>query len=295
MQVLIGRKKNMTTRFDSRGNAVPVTVIFASPNLIVGHRQPERDGYSALQLGFEAAKKPKNPQKKGYKDLKFVPKIVREFRVNPDEGVDASVGTEITVADFSSGDVLKVTGTSRGKGFTGVVKRWGFAGGPRTHGQSDRERAPGSIGQTTTPGRVYKGKKMAGHSGNASTTVSGITVYDVDKENNLILVKGALPGPSNSLLLIEKIGSRKPLVEASGVEEEAKVTPEVEIEGEQQASENNTTEEENVSEGQETQPNEPSVEAVEAKTEGESVEGETSDKKSADSPAPSESEDQPEK
>lgn len=210
----------MTTRFDSRGNAVAVTIISATPNLVVGHRVADKDGYTAVQLGSGIAKKPKNPQKLAYKSLKFVPRTVREFRVGEINDQTPSVGSEITVSDFASGDILKVTGTSRGKGFAGVVKRWGFAGGPRTHGQSDRERAPGSIGQTTTPGRVYKGKKMAGHTGNARMTVTGVVVYDVDTEHNLLLVKGAIPGARNGLLLIEKVGSKKPLLESKVVEEE---------------------------------------------------------------------------
>lgn len=278
MQVIIGKKKNMTTRFDSRGNAVPVTVITTSPNLVVGHRQMEKDGYIALQVGAGIAKKPKDPQKKGYKDLKFVPQTIREFRVKEIDDNSQSIGTELSVSDFASGDILKVTGTSRGKGFAGVVKRWGFAGGPRTHGQSDRERAPGSIGQTTTPGRVYKGKKMAGHTGSTKKTISGIVVYDVDTENNLILVKGAIPGAQNSLLLIEKIGSKKPLVEAR-VEEQAIVEPVEEVKTE-------TVEAENVAGESQEQIEEKSTE--EGSETGETAEAETPVENSSDSPTPQE-------
>ncbi len=278
MQVIIGKKKNMTTRFDSRGNAVPVTVITTSPNLVVGHRQMEKDGYIALQVGAGIAKKPKDPQKKGYKDLKFVPQTIREFRVKEIDDNSQSIGTELSVSDFASGDILKVTGTSRGKGFAGVVKRWGFAGGPRTHGQSDRERAPGSIGQTTTPGRVYKGKKMAGHTGSTKKTISGIVVYDVDTENNLILVKGAIPGAQNSLLLIEKIGSKKPLVEAR-VEEQAIEEPVEEVKTE-------TVEAENVAGESQEQIEEKSTE--EGSETGETAEAETPVENSSDSPTPQE-------
>lgn len=276
----------MITRFDSRGNAVPVTVIFASTNLVVGQRLLDRDGYSALQVGFETAKKPKNPQKKGYKDLKFVPKTVREFRVTLDES-SLPIGSELSVADFTSGDVLKVTGTSKGKGFAGVVKRWGFAGGPRTHGQSDRERAPGSIGATSSPGRVFKGKKMAGHTGNAQVTVSGIVVYDTDPENNLLLVRGAIPGPNNSLLLIEKVGSKKPLVEAKVIEE-----PEaVEEASSKEASENNNIQATEAIEevGVEETPEQIEESATQVVTEeGESVQTTNAEENSSDSPTPPE-------
>lgn len=274
----------MTTRFDSRGNAVPITVVFASPNLIVGHRQPEKDGYTAIQVGFETAKKPKNPQKINYKDLQFIPKNIKEFRVSEISDDTQSIGTQLTVADFSSGDILKVTGTSRGKGFAGVVKRWGFAGGPRTHGQSDRERAPGSIGQTTTPGRVYKGKKMAGHTGNARTTITGVTVYDVDTENNLIFIKGALPGWTNSMLLIEKVGSKKPLVEPKITEVEEEISEEVESQSTQQTPESDAVTAE--------QPETETQEEIEAKSKeegnevGENSANQTPDENSSDSPTP---------
>jgi len=116
------------------------------------------------------------------------------------------------VTEFQPGDLVKITGWSKGKGFTGVVKRWGFAGGPRTHGQSDRERAPGSIGQTTTPGRVFKGKKMAGRAGGARVTVSGLTVMDTDEKSRLLLIKGIVPGPKTGRLIIKKYGEVKKFV-----------------------------------------------------------------------------------
>lgn len=272
----------MTTRFDSRGNAVPVTVVFASPNLVVGHRQQEKDGYTAIQVGFETAKKPKNPQKINYKNLQFVPKNIKEFRVSEISEDIQPVGAQLTVGDFSSGDILKVTGTSRGKGFAGVVKRWGFAGGPRTHGQSDRERAPGSIGQTTTPGRVYKGKKMAGHTGNVQTTITGVTVYDVDTENNLIFIKGALPGWTNSMLLIEKVGSKKPLVESKPSEEENSEDVEA------QSAQPNSEPEEAVTDQSdaETQEQIETKSTEEGSEAGESSVDQTPVEKSSDSPTP---------
>lgn len=117
-----------------------------------------------------------------------------------------------TLEAFQPGDLVKVTGWSKGKGFTGVVKRWGFKGGPKTHGQSDRQRAPGSIGQTTTPGRVYKGKKMAGRAGGTKITISGLTVMDIDKKNNFLLIKGLVPGAKKGKLVIKKYGQNKKFV-----------------------------------------------------------------------------------
>ena len=289
MQMLLGKKKNMITRFDSRGNSVPVTIISATTNLVVGHRQTERDGYSALQIGFETAKRPKSSMKKGYKDLKFIPKTVREFRFNETLEVPA-IGTEITVADFASGDVLKVTGTSRGKGFAGVVKRWGFAGGPRTHGQSDRERAPGSIGMATTPGRVFKGKKMAGHTGNARKTVSGVIVYDIDVENNLILVKGAIPGAPNSLLMLEKVSSKKPLVEPKSTETVSETDKDSVGESVIEVAPDEETPIENTVDTEETIEEVVEVENAtqEGSAEGENIDSETPSENSSDSPTPPE-------
>lgn len=128
---------------------------------------------------------------------------------------------------FQPGDLLKITGWSKGKGFTGVVKRWGFKGGPKTHGQSDRQRAPGSIGQTTTPGRVYKGKKMAGRAGGAKITISGLTLMEVDEKNKILLVKGLVPGPKKGKILIKKSGQNRQFVPLMRVgEKEIKETEE---------------------------------------------------------------------
>lgn len=183
---ILGVKKEMEARFDTRGRRVPVTKIFAEPNTVILKRE------NRAQLGLSTS-------------VGKAPKFRREVKT---EG-EVQVGDKVTVSIFTPGDKVKVTGTTKGRGFTGVVKRWGFAGGPKTHGQSDRHRAPGSIGQTTTPGRVYKGKKMAGHSGNVKKTVIGLEVIETNPTKNLLVVKGSVPGAKNGYLLIEKTGKVK--------------------------------------------------------------------------------------
>jgi large subunit ribosomal protein L3 len=159
-----------------------------------------------VQLGFGEAKKLSSPEKGHIKDLgKF--RYIREFRVDDTESVE--VGDKVDVSHFKEGDIIDVTGMSKSKGFAGVVKRHGFAGGPKTHGQSDRHRAPGSIGSTSTPGRVLKGTRMAGRMGNDRVTVRGLEVCKADVERNILLVKGAVPGYKNGLLLIKKSSKRK--------------------------------------------------------------------------------------
>ena len=165
-----------------------------------------KEGYNAAQLGFSEVRKPKSPRRGRAKEKETVKfKHLREFRVADIEAIEA--GQKVDVSLFKAGDMVDVTGVSRGKGFAGVVKRHHFAGGPKTHGQSDRHRAPGSIGSTTTPGRVLKGMRMAGHMGNKRVTACNLEVFEADPARNLLLVKGAVPGMRNSLLLIRK--SRK--------------------------------------------------------------------------------------
>jgi large subunit ribosomal protein L3 len=166
----------------------------------------ETDGYTAAKLGFGAAKKLKSVlkgQSKGLGEFKFL----REFRMETAEGV--KVGDKLDVSLFKPGDKVTVTGISKGRGFAGGVKRYHFHGGPKTHGQSDRNRAPGSIGSTTTPGRVYKGTRMAGHMGDDRVTVRNMEVLKADVEKNLLLVKGPVPGAKNGLLLIGMSSGRK--------------------------------------------------------------------------------------
>ena len=198
---LIGRKVGMTQLFQADGTMIPVSVVSVEPNTVTRLRTPERDGYTAVQLGAEPSKRLTKPEAGQLKDLPQVAKI-REFRV--DAVGDYSVGQQIGLGDlFSEGDLVDVTGTSKGKGFAGHIKRHHFHRGPKTHG-SDHHRAPGSIGPGTTPGRVYKGMKMAGHMGDERITVKKVKVVRLDADRNLILVKGSVPGPRNSVVLVKK-------------------------------------------------------------------------------------------
>ncbi len=205
MPVLLGRKQNMTMRFDVSGKQIPATLISAGPCVVVRKRIPEKDGYSAYQIGFEKNSKATKPLQKKLQDLPFLPKIIREIT----EDQELAIGQELKADIFQTGDLVKVTGVSKGRGFAGVIKRYGFAGGPKTHGQSDRERAPGSIGSTTTPGRVFKGKRMAGRMGQDKVTIRNLTVVDIDPEKNILIVSGSVPGARGGLLTIKKIGTAK--------------------------------------------------------------------------------------
>jgi large subunit ribosomal protein L3 len=201
---LIGKKIGMTQIFDSDGVAIPVTVIEAGPCYVTQVRTPENDGYSAVQLGFVEAK-PKRltgGQLGHLKRNNLQPlRVLREFRVKTP---DVQEGDQVTVGSFATGEKVDVVGTSKGKGFQGGVKRYHFKGGPKTHGQSDRHRAPGSRGSGTTPGRVYKGARGAGHMGNDRVTASGLKVVLVDAERNLIGVRGSVPGAKGGVVLIKE-------------------------------------------------------------------------------------------
>ena len=206
IQGIIGRKLGTTQFFGEKGNAEAATMIEAGPCTVVQVKTSESDGYTAAKLGFGAAKKLKSVlkgQSKGLGEFKFF----REFRMESAEGV--KVGDKLDVSLFKPGDKITVTGISKGRGFAGGVKRYHFHGGPKTHGQSDRNRAPGSIGSTTTPGRVYKGTRMAGHMGDDRVTVRNMEVLKADVKKNLLLVKGPVPGAKNGLLLIGMSSGRK--------------------------------------------------------------------------------------
>ena len=198
---LIGRKVGMTQVFQDDGTMVAVSILAIEPNTVTRLRTTDRDGYTAVQLGTDVTKKLNKPDAGQLKDL---PKVatIREFRVdNVDE---FSVGQTLSIDDlFSPGDEVDVTGVSKGKGFAGHIKRHHFARGPKTHG-SDHHREPGSIGPGTTPGRVYKGLKMAGHRGDERTTIKKVRVVRADLDRNLLLVQGSLPGPRGSLILVKK-------------------------------------------------------------------------------------------
>ena len=203
IQEVMGRKLGMTQIFGENGKAEAVTVVEAGPCVVIQVKTEAREGYNAAQLGFGKTKKLKSPQRGHLKELGEF-KYLREFRLDDTDGIN--VGDSVDVRLFQAGDLVNVTGISKGKGFAGTVKRHGFAGGPKTHGQSDRHRAPGSIGAGTSPGRVLKGTRMSGHMGNERVTVRKLRVLKTDPERNLLLVRGAVPGAKNGLLLIGKSG-----------------------------------------------------------------------------------------
>ena len=194
----------MTRIFGDDGSVVPVSVIEATPNTVTRIRDVEKDGYAALQLGAGVSRRSTKPVAGQFKHLDKElqhPKAVREVRLDTTE--EYEVGQQLGVDLFEAGELVDVTGVSKGHGFTGVIARHHFRRGPKTHG-SDHHRAPGSIGAGTYPGRVWKGTRMAGHMGNEQVTVKKLKVVKIDPERNLILVKGAVPGARNGLLLVQK-------------------------------------------------------------------------------------------
>jgi large subunit ribosomal protein L3 len=200
---IIGIKLGMIQVFTEGGKCVPVTAVEAGPCKVTQVKAEAADGYSAAQIGFGQAKRLSSPEKGHLKELGQF-KYLREIRLKTTEGL--KLGEVIDVNQFKAGDTVDVTGISKGKGFAGVVKRHHFHGGPKTHGQSDRNRAPGAIGSTTTPGHVWKGLKMAGHLGNERVTVKNLKIQSSDASKNILLIEGAVPGAKNSLVLIKKIG-----------------------------------------------------------------------------------------
>ncbi|MGC9522373.1 MAG: 50S ribosomal protein L3 [Anaerolineae bacterium] len=213
---ILGRKVGMTQVFQEDGTVAPVTVVEAGPCYVTQVRTPDRDGYGAVQIGYGDAKvKHLTGGQIGHLEKAGVPHLrhLREVRIGSDDE-DYEVGQRILVDIFEPGERVDVEGRSKGRGFAGVVKRWHFAGGPRTHGQSDRERAPGSIGACATPGKVWKGQKMPGHMGNKRTTIQNLEVVLVDPERNLLAVRGSVPGPRGGLVLVK--GARKQRVAKGG-------------------------------------------------------------------------------
>jgi len=198
---IIGKKIGMTQLFGEDGKVEPVTAIEAGPCFVTQIKRMDKEGYEAVQLGFDIAKRLNLPGKGHLKKVGML-KHLCEFEVSDIDSID--VGHKVDVSIFNPGDLVDVTGISKGKGFAGVVKRYHFSGGPKTHGQSDRHRAPGSIGAGTTPGRVLKGLKMAGHMGNERVTVRRLKVVQADADRNLLLVRGAVPGSRKGLLTIKR-------------------------------------------------------------------------------------------
>jgi large subunit ribosomal protein L3 len=202
---IIGKKIGMTQLFQESGETVAVTAIQAGPSVVTQVKSQDRDGYDAVQVGFIENKvrqsQLNSPEKGHLRDLENV-RYLREFRADDISSIKR--GDKVDVGFLKQGDLVNVIGLSKGRGFAGVVKRHHFAGGPKTHGQTDRHRAPGSIGATTWPGRVLKGKRMAGHMGNRRVTARNLKVVQADPERNLLLVEGAVPGANGGLLVIEK-------------------------------------------------------------------------------------------
>jgi large subunit ribosomal protein L3 len=205
VQGIIGKKVGMTQVYAENGRAYPVTVIEAGPCVIVQRKSKDKDGYSAVQLGLVEARKAKSVTKpmKGHFDKAGLPpcRVLREFRV--EDGAEVKVGDKVSVELFAPGDTLTVSGISRGKGFQGVIKRHNFRGGAATHG-SMFHRAPGSIGASAFPSRVLPGMKGAGHMGTDKVTLRNVTVVRVDAGNNLLIVRGAVPGAGGSIVVIRK-------------------------------------------------------------------------------------------
>lgn len=202
---LIGKKIGITQAFDEKGNVYPVTVIQAGPCTVFQKKTEKKDGYSSVQLGFVEERGRKRPTKPltGHCDKAGIPppRILREFRLF--EQADVKVGDQFFVDIFEIGEKVHITGRSKGKGFAGVVKRWGYHGGKDSHG-SMFHRAPGSIGASAYPSRVVKGKKLPGHMGDKRVTVRNLMVVQADKENNLLVIKGSIPGANGGYLLIKK-------------------------------------------------------------------------------------------
>lgn len=223
LNTLLGQKERMSQTF-IEGQRIAVTFVKTGPCVVTQIKNKDKDGYWAVQLGFsqKSIKNVTKPQQGHLREVikdKKAPRFLREVKFKNEPKF--IVGDIISVKDiFKKGDVITVTGTSKGKGWAGVVKRWHFAGGPKTHGQSDRERAPGSIGQGTTPGRVLKNKHMAGRMGNERVTVKNLVVVDIDETKDLIAVSGAIPGKTGGLVTITKLhaGRLDELVQETQVE-----------------------------------------------------------------------------
>jgi large subunit ribosomal protein L3 len=270
---IFGRKVGMTQVFSAGGEARGVTVVEAGPCIVVQIKTQERDGYDAIQLGFGRRKRVNDALKghmRGLGEFRYL----REVRV--DDPNEYTVGQTLGVELFEEGEFVDVVGTSKGKGFAGGVKRYHFHGGPKTHGQSDRHRAPGSIGSGTTPGRVRKGLHMAGHMGDDRVTVKNLRVFDTDTSRNVLLIEGSVPGGTNGLLRIRKTGrvSNEPkLVRAAAPaadDEEAPAAAE-EAEEAEETEEPTAEVEETTEEVAEEEPGAEAEEAPEAAAEEEPV------------------------
>jgi large subunit ribosomal protein L3 len=208
---MIGRKVGMMRLYDGTGRVRPVTAIELGPNRVTQIRTVDRDGYAAMQVGFQHGRKRMTQPARGHLRSAGIEEqlgTLREFPLPADAEVE--VGAELTVADIEPGQYVSVAGVSKGRGFAGVVRRWNFRGGPKTHGQSDRHRAPGSVGAGTTPGKVWKGQKMGGHMGSRTNSQLNLLVVSIDPARNLIFVQGSVAGTRSGLVTVAP-GRRSPL------------------------------------------------------------------------------------
>lgn len=208
MNHFYAQKIENTHVYNEDGKKLLVTKLLAKPLTVSQVKTIEKDGYLALQVGFNTKKRPNKPELGKAEKIGFAPQTIKEIRL--EELSDKKVKDQIEVSEIlKNGDLVNLYAISKGKGFAGTVKRWNFAGGPKTHGQSDRHRAPGSIGQGTTPGRVYKGKKMSGHMGAKMVCVRNGQVVSINEKTNEILITGTVPGPKKGLVKITKVGSKE--------------------------------------------------------------------------------------
>ncbi len=206
MNGLIGKKLGMTQIFDEKGRVIPVTVLEVGPCFVVQRKRSEKEGYDAVQVGF-GRKKIKNVTKPlrghlGKANFEEGFEVLQELKVDPDENIE--IGQSLTLEMFEVGEYVDVTGKSKGKGFTGVMKRHGFHGTPASHGTHEYFRHGGSIGSSAYPAKVFKGMKMPGHKGNERVTIQNLVVVDIKKERNLMLVKGAVPGPTGGIVVVKR-------------------------------------------------------------------------------------------
>ena len=201
MKALITRKLGMTSILDEKGAATAVTLLSASPNVVTQLKTDETDGYGAVQLGFENSKRPAKAQAGHFKPSKTTPKLTREFRITGEDDTELTVGDQLAADSFSVGDIVKVTGVSKGKGFAGTIKRHNFKLGRKTHGGRSYRR-PGSIG-SMYPQRIFPGKKMAGQMGHEQVTTKNLRVAIIDTDLGVIGLRGAVPGPKKGLVLIK--------------------------------------------------------------------------------------------
>lgn len=203
MNSILGKKIGMSQVYSENGVVIPVTIIDISNN-VVSKKLESNGAVTHVEIGKDTTKNPNKADQGNYKSLNFVPRFKRVFKLDSIEETQ-EVGTQLDIDSiFKVGDKVSITSVTKGKGFQGVVKRWRFAGGPRTHGASDRERAPGSLGSRTIPGRVFKGKKMGGHMGVKNKTIQGLKIVKILKDKNLVAVKGSVAGPNKGYVIIKK-------------------------------------------------------------------------------------------